>query len=103
MSTLTIDGIEAMMSKVRPLHPPLAILVDRLGALNERVQFRFPRSKRKRIRKKWRLDNANFHTVEGDAVMFERPLFFGGTEKVLLVPPQQLHRLKRAFGEDPTK
>lgn len=35
------------------------------------IQFRFPKSKKKRIRKKWRKDTRNF-----------RPLFPGGLEDI---------------------
>lgn len=53
-----------------------------------RVQWRFPRSKRKRIRRKWAKDPRNWRDGEPIAFVMTYPTLFGlGTEKVLLTPP----------------
>ena len=72
-----------------PPSPPPAILIHRSPfLLAEREQFRFPRSKRCRIRKKWRKDPRNWRTV-GNIVR--------GLDGSLVVDPETFEAMKDEF------
>ncbi len=57
---------------------------------SRRVQVRFPRSKRKRIRKKWRKDARNWAWREFPAIFHMYP---GSTKEFVMVDPQTLREL----------
>lgn len=58
-----------------------------------RVQFRFPRSKKVRIRKKWRKDPKNWHMVDARGDIY----FVAGTGGAL-IHPVGYEKLKKSFG-----
>lgn len=99
---LTVDTIRAAVALVERVAPPapvvlgiprrmipqLTIPTDQLVyALDDyKVQVRFPRSKKKRIRKKWRKDSSNFEwrtpqpmAIDMSAVM--RPFSIGRVDQ----------------------
>ncbi len=71
---MSIFGVEIVTSKYLPRK-------------QRRVQFRFPRSKSKRIRKKWAARSENFRWVDDGPMAFMLPA--GG----LLVDPNELAKL----------
>jgi len=58
--------------------------------LVDKVQYRFPRSKRKRMRKKWSKQEKNFHYVPSNSVWT-----IGG---MIYVHPQVLNRMRSMEG-----
>ncbi len=56
---------------------------------HERVQFRFPKSKKKRIRKKWFKDSRNFKMVEKEIII--------KIEDKLIVSEETYNKLKNHY------
>ena len=62
--------------------------------LTKRVQYRFPKSKRRRIRKKWSKDSKNWRTIPDDKI------YLMGNKAIC--HPLTLRKLREQTNENPT-
>lgn len=71
----------------------IRIIASRFLPTERREQFRFPRSKKARMRKKWRKDQKNWRTVDarGD-------IYFIGSRTAALIHPDGYEALKKTVG-----
>lgn len=72
MNTLTIDHLNGAITKCSPFHQ-LEVHVSPLLPAGEMRQVRFPRSKKRRIHKKWRRDRRN-HGLVHLPIMYQTPM-----------------------------
>jgi hypothetical protein len=73
-----------------------------LPCRQEWVQVRFPKSKRKRIRKKWAKNRRNYRYEDVEAVWFwieSPPLFGGGSDGYFLTNPLGFKRIEEIMEE----
>ena len=66
---------------------------------HKRTQIRYPKTKRKRIRKKWAKNERNFRTrIIPGAYIIDEPSFLGfPPQKKLLIHPTLLQKLKNGI------
>lgn len=81
------DATLATLAGIRMVNPIDCINIRTSPMMADRVQVRFPRSKKRRIRRKWAKDPRNYRTVPSDEVWI--------VEGILVMHPAKLAQIRR--------